>query len=343
MRFRLRAVVLSSAAIALSLAAGGALASNNKIALVPGSPHPYFAPWAQAAADAKKDFGIAAVDFKVPSEYKLSLETELMESLLSQGYNGFGFFPVDATGVNSTVDELASMNVPAVALAGCAKDPSKVAFCLSTDVYGSVYYATKSLIKAMGGKGKIVHLAGFTTDPNTKVRMQAVQKAADETNGAVTLLQTIPDTDSQEAGDQKINALLGAQKDQIDGMIGTGYVQSVVAAKALRNLGDKRIKFIGTDDDQIVLDAIKDGFVVGTIAGNPYGQGYLGAYSADLLAGGCKVKADGPFIKTPLTDRFIDSGTILVTSDNVASYKDDLKKITLGIQKSFKDKYLTCK
>ena len=51
-----------SAALAafVAVAAGGAaLASDNKIALIPGGPHPYFAPWEQAAADAKKDFGIA--------------------------------------------------------------------------------------------------------------------------------------------------------------------------------------------------------------------------------------------------------------------------------------------
>src|SRR6201988_1699130 len=53
---------------------GAAQASENKIALIPGGPHPYFAPWEQAAADAKKDFNIAAVDFKVPTEGKLNLQ-----------------------------------------------------------------------------------------------------------------------------------------------------------------------------------------------------------------------------------------------------------------------------
>ena len=194
------------AALAATLAAalsGGAEASNNKIALVPGGPHPYFAPWEQAAADAKKDFGIASVDFKVPSEWKLNLQTELIESLMTQGYNGFGIFPGDAVGINSTVDELASNNVPSIALAGCAQDPTKVAFCFGTDVYRSAYLGTQALIKAMGGKGKIVHLAGLLVDPNTKLRMDAVEKAVKETNGAVTLIQHITDTDSAGSGRPK--------------------------------------------------------------------------------------------------------------------------------------------
>jgi ribose transport system substrate-binding protein len=201
------------------------------------------------------------------------------------------------------------------------------------------------LIKAMGGKGNVVHLAGLLVDPNTTLRVKAVETPVAETNGAVKLLQTIGDTDAQEAADQKINALLAAQKDQIGGMIATGYIPSVVASKSLPTLGDKRIKFIGIDDDPIVLDAIKDGFVSGTMAQNPYGQGYIRAHALDLLANGtCTVNAAAaPWIKTPQTARFIDSGTMVVNTSNLNSYKDDLKIITAEIQGKFKTTYLSCK
>ena len=116
-----------------------------------------------------------------------------------------------------------------------------------------------------------------------------------------------------------------------------------VASKSLRTLGDKRIKFIGIDDDQIVLEAIKDGFVAGTMAQNPYGQGYIGAYVMDLMAsGGCTVKDDAPWVETPQTKKFIDSGTLVINQANLDSYKDDLKKITVDIQGKFKDTYLNC-
>ena len=342
--FSIRGLIRCSALFGLVLFAGTAAASDNKIALIPGGPHPYFKPWEQAAADAKKDFGIAAVDFKVPSDWKLNLQTELVESLVAQGYKGFGIFPGDAVGINSTLSELKGAGIPSIALAGCAQDPTDAAFCLGTDVYHSAYLGTKELIKAMGGKGNIVHLAGLLVDPNTTLRVKAVETAIAETNGAVKLLQTVADTDAQEAADQKINALLAAQKEQIGGMIATAYIPSVVASKSLRTLGDKRIKFIGIDDDPIVLDAIKDGFISGTMAQNPYGQGYVGAYVLDLLVSGtCTVKADAPWIKTPQTVQFIDSGTLVINNANIASYKDDLKKVTGDIQSKFKATYLTCK
>ncbi len=328
---------------AVALSPLGALASDNKIALIPGGPHPYFAPWEQGGADAAKDFGIATVDFKVPAEWKLELQTELVDSLAAQGYTGFGIFPGDAVGINSTISEMKANDIPSVALAGCAQDPTDAGFCLATDVFQSAYLGTKALIEAMGGKGNIVHLAGLLVDPNTTLRVQAVEKAVAETNGAIVLLQTVGDTDNQEAGDQKINALLAAQKDEIGGMIATAYISSTVAATALKNLGDKRIKLVGIDDDKIVLDGIRDGFVAGTMAQNPYGQAYIGAYALDLLAGGgCTVKADAPWVATPQTAHFIDSGTLLISAANIDSYGADLKALTAKIQGSFKDSFLSC-
>src|SRR6185437_8069880 len=109
-------------------------------------------------------------------------------------------------------------------------------------------------------------------DPNTTLREAAVQKAVDETNGAVKLLQTVADTDDEEKGDQKINALLAAQKGNIDGIVATAHITSEVTAKALRAIGDKRIKLIAFDDDPNVLSAVKDGFAEATYVQNPYGQ-----------------------------------------------------------------------
>ena len=338
-----RGILAAGLACSLALAPAAGLASSSKIALVPGGPHPYFGAWEQAEQDAVKDFGIGSAEYKVPAEWKLQAQTELLESLAAQGVNAFGFFPGDPVGINSTISEFKSSNIPAIAIAGCAQDPTDTAFCFSTDVYQAAYLGTKSLIQAMGGKGAIVHLAGLLVDPNTTLREQAVEKAVAETNGAVTLLQTIGDTDDQEKGDQKVNALLASKKDQIGGIITTAYISSVVTAKALRNLGDKRIKMVGIDDDKIVLDGIRDGFVAGTIGQNPYGQAYVGTYALDLLASGCMIKPDAPWIKTPQTAHFINSGTVLISPANIATYKDDLKALSHKLQASFKDTYLSCK
>lgn len=340
-----RLLIAVGLAASVAAATGGhalADAASTKVALVPGGPHPYFAAWQQAGEDAKKDFGLGAADYKVPPSWNLAQQNDLISSLAAQGYNAFLIFPGDATGTRPIVAELADNNIPSIALAGCLQDPSKVLFCMGTDTGHSAYLGTKALIKAMGGKGRIAHFTGFLVDPNTKLRMDNVQKAVDETHGAVTLVQTIADIDAPEPAQDKINSFLATQGKNIDGIVTTAWIPAVVASEALTKIGDKRIHMIGIDHDKVVLKAIKDGYVDGTMLQNPYGQGYIGSYVMAKLAAGCKVKADAPWAKTAQTARFIDSGTALAGPADVDHYIDTMRSVTKALLTDFQQKYLTC-
>eukprot|EP01037_Dinobryon_pediforme_P022143 gene22143-23200_t len=327
----------------LGLAAPSLAADATRVALVPGGPHPYFAAWEKAGQDAAKDFKLAAADYRVPQKWELSQQNELLESLLSQSYNAFLIFPGDPVGSNTTVAELADNGAPVIALAGCLKEPTKALFCFGTDTGNSAYLGTKELIKAMGGKGRIAHFTGFLVDPNTQLRIDAVEKAAKEAGPGVKVVQVIADIDAPEPAQEKINAYFAAHANDVDGIVTTAWVPAVVASNALRKLGDKRIKMVGIDHDEVVLKAIKDGFVHGTMLQNPYGQGYIGSYVVDRLRHGCTVKADAPFKSNALTNRFIDSGTVFAGADAVDNYVASMQAITKDIMKSFEATYLTCK
>jgi ribose transport system substrate-binding protein len=334
-------LALSVAALAMS--AGLAVAgSDTKVALVPGGPHPYFAAWEQAGADAVKDFGIGAGDYRVPQKWELSQQSQLLESLLTQGYNAFLIFPGDAVGTSPVVQELVDNGAQALALAGCLKDPTPALFCMGTDTGNSAYLGTKELIKAMGGKGKIAHFTGFLVDPNTQLRIDAVQKAADETNGAVTVVQVIADIDAPQPAEEKINAYLAANAAGVDGIITTAWVPAVTAANSLRKIGDKRIKMVGIDHDEVVIKAIKDGFVNGTMLQNPYGQGYIGAYVLDKLKSGCKLKDDAPWKSNALTTKFVDSGTVYVDASQADTYVDAMRGISKTLLASMDKDFLSC-
>ncbi len=328
----------------LALTAGQAFAgSDTKVALVPGGPHPYFAAWEQAGADAVKDFKLGAGDYRVPQKWELAEQSKLLESLLTQGYNSFLIFPGDAVGTSATVQEIVDNGGQALALAGCLKDPTPALFCMGTDTGNSAYLGTKELIKAMGGKGKIAHFTGFLVDPNTQLRIDAVKKAADETNGAVTVVQVIADIDAPQPAEEKINAYLAANAAGVDGIITTAWVPAVTAANSLRKIGDKRIKMVGIDHDEVVIKAIKDGFVSGTMLQNPYGQGYIGAYVLDKLRSGCTIKADAPWKSNALTAKFVDSGTVYVDATQADTYVDAMRGISKTLLASMDKDFLACK
>jgi ribose transport system substrate-binding protein len=100
---------------------------------------------------------------------------------------------------------------------------------------------------------------------------------------------------------------------------------------------------VGIDHDQVVLKAIKDGFVDGTMLQNPYGQGFIGSYAINKLRAGCTVKADAPFKTNALTTKFIDSGTAFIDAAKVDTYVDTMRDETKKLLASFDATYLSCK
>ena len=81
----------------------------------------------------------------------------------------------------------------------------------------------RSSIKAIGGQGDIALLTSQLTDPNTQLRIQAVKKAVEETNGKVKLVQTLADIDTPTAAPPAINALLAGQGASLAGAMATSY------------------------------------------------------------------------------------------------------------------------
>ncbi|BCL79084.1 sugar ABC transporter substrate-binding protein [Ktedonobacteria bacterium brp13] len=328
-------VVLSGCGSQTTSTTGSSGSDTTKLAVVVGGPHPYFAPMPGATKDAQTGFHISQATYRVPTAFTLNDENQAIESLASQGYNAFAIYPDDANGSNATIAELKAKGISVAEIGACTKQPSLAAFCLATDVSQAAYDATKNLIQAMGGKGKIVHLTGQLIDPNTTLREQAVQKAVAETNGAVQLVQTIADIDSPGPADTAVHNLLAAQGNTITGIVATAYNPAVAAAKALTDAQNTHIKLIGIDTDPIVIKAIQEGYAAGTMEQNPYGQAYIAAYALDLIVShGCKIKAGAPFQ--------IDSGTTLIDKSNVGNYVAASQTVTQQIQQSFKSKYLSC-
>ena len=331
---------LAAALPSAALAQDEEMSSDSKIAAVAGGPHPFFDPWGPGIEAAVADFGLAGGTYQFPPQWELTAQNDLVETLVAQGYNGFAIFPGDANATNTLMDELLAQGIPSVAAGGCTTEPSPAAFCLATDVGKSAYEATDHLITAMGDicttddPCQIVHIASRLVDPNTVARIAAVDQRVAESGGTVEVFQHLTDSDDQEAATEKVGGILAANGADIDGMVSVAYVGSSVAATLLKNIGDGRIKFVGIDDDKAVLDGIADGYVVGTMSQNPYGQAYIGAWVLDKLRSGCTVKEDAPW--------FVDTGTFLIDQSNLDSYQDVRVELTNEILSTFEDTYLNC-
>ncbi|MFE7243080.1 sugar ABC transporter substrate-binding protein [Streptomyces sp. NPDC057580] len=309
--------------------------SGTKVALVPGGAHPYFQPWKRAGADAKKTLGLGDVTFDETAEWDQQKQNNLVSTLAARGYNAFGIFGVSPTDINTTFADLKSQGFAVASLASCpAGGKNEADFCLSTDVELAAYKAAQAAISAMGGKGALVHLTGNNVDANTQLRRKGVEKAVKETGGKVKLLQTITDIDKDLQTAQKaVSDLLAAKGAQIQGIVSTAYNPAVAAAEAVRESGSKA-KVVAIDDDAKILNSVKNGSVSSTVVQNPVGQAEIGAWALALLqTKQCTMTKPG---------QIIDSGSFVVTKENVADYDSARQAKTAELKKQFADEFLSC-
>jgi ribose transport system substrate-binding protein len=113
-----------------------------------------------------------------------------------------------------------------------------------------------------------------------------------------------------------VESLLNAQGESLAGIVATAYYPSVAIATYLSDEKYSHIKAVAIDTDEKVLQAVRDNVLIGTMSQNPYGQAYVATLTAKMLIDGWTYKEGEDFL--------IDSGSFLVTAENIDRY-DEMK------------------
>ena len=329
-------MVLSILLTAGTVWAGGqqeAAEQEYRIAWYAPAVHPYFDAVEKGVDGFIADTGID-VHKQIGPDWIQDSETQNVEALAAKGYDAFTIYPTDPTGANSLYEELTERGKFVTNFGTSTSLPTTASFAVATDVKVAAMQAAEFLIEKMGGEGQILNVLEVLTDANTKLRKEGIEEVVAKYPN-VLIIQEVGDITSIEEGMDKIESAISANREEIDGIICTGYTTTVASAQLLSEInveGNRRIAFIGIDDDQIVLDAIRAGTIDGTIAQNPYGHGYITCMALKYLLDGYSVK-DGQY--------FINAGTAVITGDNVDSYSVDLEAVTSDILATLTTKYLT--
>ncbi len=296
-----------------------------------GGINPYADPVEPAATVAEKELGITKhMIISTPQEWNQNEQNQLLDALIAGGAKGIQMMPSEATASNEQITKMVNAGIPVVCMGGPPELPTDATLTLATDVYQSAYDGTIAVIEAMGGKGKVVGLSGAVNDTNTQKRFQAIKDACD-TYPNVALFQTIGDIDNAEGSMTAIGALLAASGDEVTGMISTAYYPSVAMAKYLSQAEYSHIVGVGIDTDNAVLDAIRAGILYGTMSQNPWGQSYIATYTLKMLVDGYTYKSDQPAV--------IDSGSFLVTAENIDEYDQLKMDVTHEILSTWLDRF----
>lgn len=295
--------------------------------------------WKIAAAgceDAEKDLGIG-VEVRMPSQATAVEQKRIVEDLLTSGVDGIAISPIDA---DNQVDWLNGIAEKTHLITHDSDAPkANRLMYIGMDNYAAGRACGELVKKAIPDGGKVMLFIGRLEQDNSKFRRQGVidvllgrdrdmqyyqdqSDAWDPDEGEIVgdkyvVLGTITDQGKSEVAQAKAEDSLNTYPD-INAMVGLFEYNPPACYKALEKAGKLgKVALIGFDENDVTLQAIKDGTCTGTVVQNPYMYGYE---SVRVL----KELLDGKSDAIPAS-KYLDIAPRTITSENVDEFWADLK------------------
>lgn len=266
-----------------------------------------------------------------PKNWIQQEQNQRIDSLLAQGVKGICMMPSEEVSSNAKISQLVESGIPVVCVGGPPEQPSQCLLTLTTDVYQCAYDATIMVLDELNYEGNIVAITGAITDTNSAKRLQAVADACAQYSN-VTLLDKIAGITGESSGLEIVKQLLQERGDEIDGIVAMDYYAAYAMAYYLlsRDAYD-HIVCVGIDSDDLVLEAIRRGKMLGSMSQNPWAQAYISTYTLKMLVDGWTYKEDQPTI--------VDTGSFLITKDMIYDFEDKAIELTMELAATWTDRF----
>jgi ribose transport system substrate-binding protein len=288
--------------------AGGA-SGKPRIAVIPkGTTHEFWKTVHAGVRKAAAEDGLDAV-WKGPlKEDDLKAQIELVQSFVAQKVVGIVLAPLSDKALVSPVKAAKAAGIPVVIFDSALQGEDHDAF-VATDNLAAGKLAAEEMVKALGGKGKVVVLRYQEGSASTMEREKgfldairgqgAIEVVSDNQYGGAT-------TESAFSTSESLLTARQAASGGVDGIFTPNESTTFGMLLALRkaNLAGK-LKFIGFDASDKLVEGVKQGHLHAIVLQNPMKIGYLA------------VKTAGKLLRKEAVERRIDTGAQLVTGGNL--------------------------
>lgn len=269
--------------------------------------------WKIVEAGAKaagKDLGVEVTVLGPSAETDVSGQLALIEDQITKKVSALAVAPSQPPSAIPFFEKAKAAGIPVVLIDTDANWDGKVSF-VGTGNYNGGKLAGEFLVKELGPGGKVVIIRGAMGDPTHDER----------TNGAVDVLKEkgLKILDIQPANSERgmgmsvMENILQAHPD-VQGVSATNDEMALGALRAIQ-AANKKIIVVGFDGSPDALKSIAAGELTASVAQSPYNIGYKGVEAA--------VKA----VKGEPVEKRIDTGTYLITKDNVQEEQQKLNQI----------------
>jgi len=304
----MRAAPLVLAALAFAGCEGRA---RMTIAVIPkGTTHEFWQSVHAGARKAAKEFDVEIV-WKGPlQENDRAGQIAEVENFTNARVSGICLAPLDDTALRKPVSNAIARKIPVVIFDSALKSDEPASF-VATDNYKGGTLAGERLAEVLGRKGKVALLRYMQGSASTAEREQgfldAVRKHKDiEVVSENQYAGATSDT-AQKASENLLASLKTPEGGlRADGIFCPNESSCFGMLRALQ--GAKlagKVKFVGFDSSEKIVDALKAGELHGTVLQNPVKMGYLA------------VKTMVDHLQHRPIEKRIDTGAVMVTPENM--------------------------
>ncbi|MGA2230809.1 MAG: substrate-binding domain-containing protein [Tepidisphaeraceae bacterium] len=245
-------------------------------------------------------------------------QIEIVQEFISEKVDGIVLAPLDTDALQKPANEAmaAGIKVDIIDSALTGELGKDYISFIATDNHAGGMMGGEELCRLIGNKGKVVLLRYEEGSASTLDREQGFLDAVAKHPDVQVIVQNKFAGASQDEATQAAENLIDELK-QADGIFCSNDPTTTGMLEALRKQGlAGKVKFVGFDANDTLIDALKKGEINAFVVQNPYKMGYTGV---QVMVNALQGK---PF------DTKVDSGAKLVTPDNL---NDPDTKALLGL------------
>ena len=284
-----------------------------KITYIQGvTGNPFYMSVTCGGAEAAKRLGVT-FDAQGPAQYTPALQLRVLNAVIASRPDGILMTADDPVALTATLIEAKDRGIKIISIDGDIKDMSVALANIQSDNYQGGQQAGRILVELLGGKGKVMALMN---SPAANVAQQRLFGFQDELakHPGVTYIG-VQYSNNQTAKAASIITSTVAANPDLAGVFTITTNNTEGAATGVREAQmEGKIKIVGFDTSDPIVEAIRKGIVSADIVQYPYRVGQLGVeMMVDALEGKpIQRQVNTPFvvatpqnIDTPEVQKFI--------------------------------------
>jgi len=310
-------------------AAGGEGTEGPTYAFVTNCVDPFWTLAKAGVLDAEAELGVNTI-VVMPESDGGADQQRRMEELLARGVDGIAISPANAANQIDMLNEAAAQTV---LITHDSDAPlSERRFFIGVDNYRAGRECGKLVRQALPDGGDVMFFIGNMDQDNSKLRRQGVidellERSFDnarfdalgeviEGNGFRVLDTRTDGTDAAVAQANAEDALVAHPGlDAMVGLFNSNPPACMQAVEGAGRLGE--VVIAGFDENELTLQGIADGHIVGTVSQDPYQYGYLSVMLLHSLSTG---EGEVP------AETWVPTELAVVTADNVDEFRAELAR-----------------